>query len=139
MTNRSLQESEFHNQLIIMMANYFQREGYQNIKADIPGYEQPEILQGQIRNHQPDLTCNDTCGNFIILESETCSTIFNSHTQSQWQLFAAYANYPNTQFHLVVPNDCNGQDGRKLARDQLLELGLKYDKIWTPTKQKVSY
>jgi len=70
MANRSSDESKEHRDLITMMINYYQSNGYTNIKADLDGCSQPD----QINGHIPDAT---VMKNNIqtILEAESCSTV----------------------------------------------------------------
>jgi len=116
-----------HDDLVLMMANYFKNQGYSNIQADIANYPTPPIIEGQDQNHRPDLLCDKTLYTQIILEAETEDTIDDEHTASQWSLFANWANEHNNEFHLVVPKDY-----REVAKKRLKELGINAHEIWTP-------
>lgn len=131
MVTRTPTESQEHKNLVEMMFNYFVKQGYTNLKADLEGKTQPD----QIGKHIPDLTCNknDTKKTFIILEAETCSTISDEHTESQWKTFYNKAKEIDGEFHIVVPKTCNNSSGRTLAEQRLKELGISADTIWTPS------
>ena len=116
MVNRNSSESFEHENLVRMMANYYTKQGYQNVKADIQGWFTPEL----IGKHIPDVTAqkNDL---FIILEAETCTTIDDDHTKSQWLEFSK-----NGKFEVAVPKNC-----RDSANTQLRGLGITAT-VWTP-------
>ncbi len=124
---RNSQESKEHQDLIIMMARHFASQGYRNIRADIPGMVTPEVILGTKQNHVPDLTA-DKNGTGIILEAETANTISDGHTASQWSLFSAAAKNAGGEFHVVIPKGY-----RNSAEQRLADLGLRADKIWTPS------
>jgi len=130
LVERSLAESEEHKRLVKMMLNHFKSKGYTNLKADLEG----ETLPDRIDGHIPDLTCNknDAKGTFIILEAETCNTIFDEHTEDQWKTFHQKAQEVGGEFHIIVPKTCNGESGPDLARKRLNELGIRADAIWRP-------
>jgi hypothetical protein len=123
---RNPSESQEHRDLISMMANHFKNEGFRNIRADIPGFPDPEVIHGTKKNHLPDLTANNN-GPEIILEAETSGSIFDDHTVSQWILFADAAQKAGGEFHVVVP-----KGSRSTAEQRAADLGIKVDTIWTP-------
>jgi len=130
LVERSLAESEEHKRLVKMMLNHFKSKGYTNLKADLEGETPPN----QIYGHIPDLTCNknDAKGTFIILEAETCDTIFDEHTEDQWKTFYRKAREVGGEFHIVVPRTCNGESAFDLVEKRLKELGIRADSIWRP-------
>jgi hypothetical protein len=109
-----------------MMANHFNSQGYQNIKADAPGWLRPDIIRGTKQNHIPDLTAEKN-GIMIILEAETSTSIFDEHTVSQWSLFSDAALKDSGQFHIVVP-----KGSRDTVNQRLQSLGIVAHEIWTP-------
>ena len=123
---RSQSESQEHHNLIIMMVHYFESQGYKEIKADIPERKRPTVIYGTKKNHIPDLTARKN-GNFVILEVETASTIFDSHTASQWSLFADAANNAGGEFHVVVP-----KGAKSIAEQRASNLRINVNTIWTP-------
>lgn len=122
---RDKQESIEHEYLVHMMAYYFFNQGFQNIKADIPGMPSPDVIHGTKRDHIPDLTA-DKNGVKIILEAETASSILNDHTVSQWSLFSDAAKKAGGEFHVVVP-----KRSRSTAEQRAIELNI-INTIWTP-------
>ncbi|MBE0448998.1 MAG: hypothetical protein IBX64_13070 [Actinobacteria bacterium] len=119
-----------HQNLIRMMAGYFQRQGYTDIRADVTGYSQP----AKISDCTPDLTCRkgDHRRTPIILEAETCDTLSDAHTHDQWMAFYHYARSIGGEFYIVVPTLCNNISGRDLVRQRLIHLGISADAIWVP-------
>jgi hypothetical protein len=135
MAHRNPSESQEHANLIRLMVNHFQRVGCWDIRADLPGYAQPEVIRGTIQDHLPDVTCrrNDGRGTFIILEAETGSTVSDGHTASQWTLFADAAHQQGGEFHVVVPKLINGTAGSAVAQQRARQLGIVLHEAWTPT------
>ena len=123
---RNPSESQEHRDLISMMANHFKNQGFRNIRADIPGFPDPEVIHGTKKNHLPDLKANNN-GTEIILEAETSGSIFNDHTVSQWTLFADAAQKAGGEFHVVVP-----KGSRSTAEQRAANLSINIDTIWTP-------
>lgn len=113
-----------------MMATHFRKEGYSNIRADLPGYVTPDPVSDRWGNYYiPDLTCtaSSSAGQRIILEAETCGTINDSHTEEQWKAFARAGG----EFHVVVPATCGTESGRAKAESRLRQLGIAAQ-VWTP-------
>jgi hypothetical protein len=135
MAQRNPSESAEHADLIRLMVNHFQSNGYGDIRADLPGYTQPDIIHGSIQDHQPDLTCrsNGGQGRLVILEAETGITIGDQHTASQWTLFADAARRSGGEFHVVVPKFVNGASGSTVAQQRARQLGITLHEAWTPT------
>ena len=123
---RNPSESTQHTDLIQMMVNHFNSEGYRNIKADISGMTTPDVIYGTKQNHVPDLTAQKN-GITVILEAETSGSIHDSHTASQWSLFADVANNDGGEFHIVVP-----KGSRSDAKQRAANLSINIDTIWTP-------
>ena len=133
---RNAAQSKEHQQLVRTMAVHYGRQGCSNIKADLPGYEQPHTIRSGSVEHRPDVTCTKTQGGhkrIIILEAETCESVEDSHTASQWKLFRLAADSWGGEFHIIVPRQCGNSAGRDLAHQRLRELGISADEIWTPS------
>jgi hypothetical protein len=109
--------------------NHFRNQGYSEFKADLEGYDQPDEISGYI----PDLTCrkNDSKRTLILLEAETCNTIFEAHTEKQWTAFYNYAKQFDGEFHVVVPKTCDSKPGRDLANERLKQLRIFATKWWS--------
>ena len=135
MAQRGPSESQEHANLVRMMATHYQNQGFTDIRADLPGYSQPDIIRGTKEDHRPDLTCrrNDLSGTMIILEAETASTVSEAHTASQWTLFAAAPGQWDGEFHVVVPKVVQGQSGHVAAKERARQLGISLAQTWTPT------
>ena len=135
MVQRNPSESSEHEGLIRMMARHFQNQGFTDIRADLAGFVQPDVITGGGQSHRPDLTCrrNGVGGAQVILEAETASTIFDDHTASQWTLFSRAARQRGGEFHVAVPKLINGRSGRDVAKDRARQLGITLDQVWTPS------
>ncbi len=123
---RNPSESKQHSDLVRMMVNHFRSQGYRNIKADIAGMTSPDVIHGTKQSHVPDLTAYKN-GIAVILEAETSGSIYDSHTASQWSLFAGAAKNNGAKFHVVVP-----KGSRSDAEQQAADLSINIDTIWTP-------
>lgn len=123
---RNPSESKQHADLIQMMVNHFKGEGYRNIKADVAGMVSPDVIYGTKQNHVPDLTAQKN-GITVILEAETSGSIHDSHTASQWTLFADAAKNDSGEFHVVVPKGSRDEAAQRAAN-----LSISIDTIWTP-------
>jgi hypothetical protein len=133
---RFINEIPEHDQLILMMANYFRGLGYTEIKADIPDWEKPNFIYWTNipeRKYFPDLTCRDRNGFFVILEAETCSTLNDQHTREQFEIFRAHADQQQGRFEVVVPIICQGRDARTQIRAIAESWNIRIDQIWTPS------
>jgi hypothetical protein len=97
------------------MVNYMQQNGFTNIKADLKGFDQPEIITWSKTNkgHIPDVSGMNRVQH--IVEVETVDTINHQHTDDQWNLFAAYASQHNAQFIVLVPKGYDGEAKKRLA------------------------
>ncbi len=125
------------------MATYFQTLGYTALFADLAGYSEPGLIWWTGKEHdayKPDLTCtkNDGRGTPIILEAETCETLFIDHTMQQWKLFSARAKQIGGEFHVVVPKHCvrNQQwvTGLALVSEAEAQWGITVHHKWWPNE-----
>ena len=112
---RRYEEQSKHDEIVESMANKFAEQGHRNIKADIDGYAKPE----QIGYHIPDVTSEEGFKTHIV-EVETCSSIDDSHTTSQWKTF----NNTDAEFHIAVPEQCLSE-----AKQRAEQIGVKA-KFW---------
>ena len=117
------------------MAEHFAAEGYTEIKADIEGYERPAIVKTPRGEFVPDLTCY-TSGRFkkfIVLEVESCRSIFDPHTVDEWEAFGREARIKAGLFHVAVPRRCGLEPGDDLVRRRIGQLGYNYrpHTIWS--------
>lgn len=114
-----------HDILVKRVVEHLKRQGYRNIRADLPGYPQPEMIEGTKQDHIPDLTADGVTADDVIVEVETADSITSDHSASQFYLFAAYANNSDMEFWVVVP------EGVGAAADRCLsELGISA-KVYT--------
>ncbi len=114
---------------ILLMAETLPLAGYAGVRADLPGFEPPEIIHGAMRDHRPSLFCEAPKPTFMDVLSPGPVTL--EDVASRWQLFASAAELTGGEFHVVVPRWLAGRDGRHVAK-QIAELvGVRIGFIWT--------
>ena len=92
-----------HDAEVLRIANSFRDRGY-HVRADVPGYPQPGLID---RLHRPDIEAekaNDK-GEWVtlIIEVETADSVETEHTKSQKATFRKRAKEnENTWFKLHV-------------------------------------
>jgi hypothetical protein len=94
-----------HDVMVKQVADILISKRHQNVKADLKGYIQPNLLRwkGENSGHIPDVTSQLDGKLKIIVEVETDDSINDQHTSDQWKLFSAYAKRDNAEFIIVVP------------------------------------
>jgi hypothetical protein len=114
---------------IRLMAETLPLAGYAGVRADLPGWEQPEVIHGAMRDHRPSLFCAEPKPVFLDVLSPGPVTL--DDLASRWQLFASAAELASGEFHVVIPRWIAGRDGRTVAK-QIAELvGVRIGYIWT--------
>ncbi len=122
---RDVQRESF----IRLMAETLPLAGYRGVRADLPGWDQPEVIHGAVRDHRPNLFCDAPKPTFLEVLSPGPLTI--EDVASRWQLFASAAELTGGEFHVIVPRWVAGRDGRHVAK-QIAELvGVRIGYIWT--------
>jgi hypothetical protein len=113
---------------IRLMAEALPLAGYGGVRADLPGWDQPEIIHGAMRDHRPSLFCEAPKPTFMDVLSPGPVTL--EEVASRWQLFASAAELTGGEFHVVIPRWVAGRDGRHVAK-QIAELvGVRIGYIW---------
>ncbi len=114
---------------IRLMAETLPLAGYTGVRADLPGWDAPEIIHGAMRDHRPSLFCETPKPTFLDVLSPGPITL--EEVASRWQLFASAAELTGGEFHVVIPRWLAGRDGRHIAK-QIAELvGVHIGYIWT--------
>lgn len=114
---------------IWLMAETLPLAGYAGVRADLTGWEAPEVIHGVVRDHRPSLSCEAPTPTFMDVLSPGPLTL--EEVASRWQLFASAAELTGGEFHVVVPRWVAGRDGKHVAK-QLAELvGVRIGYIWT--------
>lgn len=114
---------------IRLMAETLPLAGYAGVRADLPGWDQPEVIHGAMRDHRPSLFCEAPKPTFMDVLSPGPVTL--EEVASRWQLFASAAELTGGEFHVVIPRWVAGRDGRHVVK-QLAELvGVRIGYIWT--------
>lgn len=115
--------------LIRLMAETLPLAGYAGVRADLPGWDQPEVVHGAMRDHRPSLSCEEPKPIFLDVLSDGPLTL--EDVASRWQLFSSAAELSGGEFHVVIPRWLAGRDGRTIAK-QIAELvGVKIGYVWT--------
>lgn len=113
---------------IRLMAETLPLAGYSGVRADLPGWEAPEVIHGAMRDHRPSLFCDGPKPTFLDVLSPGPVTL--EDVASRWQLFASAAELVGGEFHVVLPRWVAGRDGRQVAK-QIAELvGVRIGFIW---------
>ncbi len=86
---------------IRLMAETLPLAGYRGVRADLPGWELPEIIHGAMRDHRPSLFCEAPKPTFMDVLSPGPVTL--EEVASRWQLFASAAELTGGEFHVVIP------------------------------------
>ena len=74
---------------IRLMAETLPLAGYAGVRADLPGWEAPEVIHGAMRDHRPSLFCEAPKPVFLDVLSPGPITL--EEVASRWQLFASAA------------------------------------------------
>jgi hypothetical protein len=121
---------DVHKEAFIrLMAETLPLAGYAGVRADLPGWELPEVIHGAMRDHRPALFCESPKPVFLDVLSPGPITL--EEVASRWQLFASAAELTEGEFHVVIPRWVAGRDGRQVAK-QIAELvGVRIGYIWT--------
>ena len=113
---------------IRLMAETLPLAGYAGVRADLPGWDAPEVIHGAMRDHRPSLFCEAPKPTFLDVLPPGPVTI--EEVASRWQLFASAAELTGGEFHVVIPRWVAGRDGRHVAK-QIAELvGVRIGYIW---------
>lgn len=115
-----------HNSMVEAVAAHINQNGHSNVKADLQGYKQPDLIycERTKKGHIPDVTSTMNYG--YVFEVETEDSIYDSHTEDQWRLFSANAREHQKSFVVVVPKGFE-QHAHQRARD----LSITIDDVWT--------
>jgi len=115
-----------------LMVEYFRTLGYSDVKARLPGHSCPNVLNGTIEDHRPDLTCRqaDRGKTPVLLEVVLPETVDDPASENRWSLLASAARLYAAELHFVVPRWTRlGSIDRRLRR-RLREMGLCPNRIW---------
>ena len=113
---------------IRLMAEALPLAGYAGVRADLPGWDVPEMVHGALRDHRPSLTANQPKP--VFFDVLALGPVTLEEVASRWQLFASAAELTEGEFHVVIPRWVAGRDGRQIAK-QIAELvGVRIGFIW---------
>jgi len=111
-----------------LMAETLPLAGYGGVRADLPGWELPEVVHGAMKDHRPSLSCQLPKPVFLDVIAPGPLTI--EEVASRWQLFSSAAELTGGEFHVVIPRWVAGRDGRQVVK-QIAELvGVRVGYIW---------
>jgi hypothetical protein len=113
-----------HDNMVQYAANILVQKGFKNVKADISEWVQPGKITWKATGlgHIPDVTGDGNPA--IIVEVETEDSIFDTHTEDQWNLFYNYAKQHSKEFWVLVPKRSETDTKTRLG-----QLGITA-KIW---------
>ncbi len=114
--------------LIRLMAEALPLAGYGGIRADLPGWQAPEVVHGAVRDHRPSLSCE--APKPVLLDVLAPGPLALEEVASRWQLFASAAELLGGQFHVVLPRWIAGRDGRLVAKQIAELIGVRIGFIW---------
>jgi hypothetical protein len=115
-----------HDSMVKSVADHVSNNGHTNVKADIKGYDRPDLLywESTKKGHIPDVTSTEVTK--YLFEVETDDSIDDSHTEDQWKLFSANAQQHSKKFIVVVPKGSEQQ-----AWSRAKGLGVTLHDVWT--------
>jgi hypothetical protein len=115
-----------HDTMVSTVISYLFNNGFQNIKADLPGKIQPDKIIWMKTNegHIPDATATINNTSYLF-EIETEETLTTQHTIDQFVLFSAFAQQYNGQFCIIVP-----VSNKSKAEGLVNNLGIQAQ-VWT--------
>ena len=114
---------------IRLMAETLPLAGYGGVRADLPGWEAPELIHGAMKDHRPSLFCQSPRPIFLDVVAAQ-SPFALDELASRWQLFASAAELTSGEFHVVVPRWVAGRDGRQVAKQIADLVGVRIGYIW---------
>ncbi len=115
-------------QAIRLMAETLPLAGYGGVHADLPGWDQPELIHGAMRDHRPSIFCESPKP--VFMDVLPVGPVALEDVASRWQLFSSAAELTGGEFHVVIPRWLSGRDGRQVAK-QIAELvGVRIGYIW---------
>jgi hypothetical protein len=123
-------QGDVHKEAFIrLMAETLPLAGYAGVRADLPGWDSPDVIHGAMRDHRPSLSCDEPKPTFLDVLSPGPITL--EDVARRWQLFASAAELTGGEFHVVIPRWVAGRDGKQIAK-QIAELvGVRIGYIWT--------
>ena len=114
--------------LIRLMAETLPLAGYGGVRADLPGWQAPDVVHGAVRDHRPSLSCE--APKPILLDVLAPGPLALEEVASRWQLFASAAELVGGEFHIVLPRWVAGRDGRQVAKQIAELIGVRIGFIW---------
>jgi len=114
---------------IRLMAEALPLAGYGGVRADLPGWEAPELIHGAMKDHRPSLFCGSPKPIFVDVVAARGSLTLEE-LASRWQLFASAAELTDGEFHVVVPRWVANRDGRQVAKQIADLVGVRIGYIW---------
>ncbi|HET9594641.1 MAG TPA: hypothetical protein VFP65_03620 [Anaeromyxobacteraceae bacterium] len=114
---------------IRLMAETLPLAGYGGVRADLPGWEPPEVIHGAMKDHRPSLFCESPKPIFVDVVAARGSLTLEE-LASRWQLFASAAELTDGEFHVVVPRWVANRDGRQVAKQIADLVGVRIGYIW---------
>ncbi len=108
-------DKEFHDRMVLLQIQTYQKEGSRVVAADLKGWPAPP----KVGRHVPDIMVEHQ-GKVVYNEVETCETIELPETREQLEDFAKWAT-----LHVTVPKSC-----LEMAKRLIAQWGVKVETIW---------
>ncbi|HOO49660.1 MAG TPA: hypothetical protein PLK94_00065 [Alphaproteobacteria bacterium] len=91
-----------HDAEVYRTVELLNERGFLDIQADLPGFNQPEIVIGPDGDaHIPDVTAVSPEGTLHIIEVETPDSVNTEHAHEQAETFNAAAQREGGVFHIL--------------------------------------
>ncbi len=128
-TESSSSQQDVHREsLIRLMAETLPLAGYSGVRADLPGWDAPEVIHGAMRDHRPSLFCE--LPKPVFLDVLALGPVTLEDVASRWQLFSSAAELTGGEFHVVIPRWVAGRDGRAIAKQIAEIVGVRIGYVW---------
>lgn len=118
--------------LLWLMSEYFRLNGCTDVRARLPDFIPPSLLEGTAGSHRPDFTCRlaDRYRTPLVMEIVTPAGVVEPSADLRWTLLADAARVSGAELHFVVPRWSIGGSVEHILRRRLDELGVRPTRLW---------
>jgi len=115
-----------HTRLVERVLAYVEgRPEYHTLRAHLGDHQEPNPVNGKM----PDITAFRR-EKFVIFRAFTEAALRGAPFAEESRAFAHSASFEHVSYHVIVPENCSGEDGLEVARQRVKELGIHVDNIW---------
>lgn len=116
--------------MTLLIAERMKIAGFKDVKASAPGFRQPGLIKGALRDHRPDVTARFNNNRPLFIDAYDPSQEADL-TQSRWQLMSSLARKTGGSFQVVVPERVNEMSGENFVKSRARTFGINnIHKIW---------